>query len=157
MVRTVISVSSIEQHPSAQEASSKKPPFVRNAVDKSQHKPYKLSQAFRLAGEGIAYTFSHERNMKIHGIVAIFALILGFIVQLPPTDFAIIILCIMGVFTAECFNTALESVVDLVCPNYNDLAKHAKDVAAGAVLICAISAVVIACLLYIPAFLKLIS
>ena len=67
----------------------------------------------------------------------------------------VIILCIMAVLTAECFNTALESVVDLVSPTYADLAKHAKDAAAGAVLISAVGAVIVGCFLYIPAIIRL--
>ncbi len=57
---------------------------------------------------------------------------------------------------AECFNTALESVVDLVSPEYPELAKHAKDCAAGAVLVCALGAVVVAAAVFVPRLLALI-
>lgn len=146
-----------QQPPDAAHPSCKDEHFVRNAESKAHHEPYNLRCAFRFAREGIGYTFAQERNMKIHGLAAVFALILGFLLHLSPAELAIIILCIMAVLTAECFNTALESVVDLVSPTYADLAKHAKDAAAGAVLISAVGAVIVGCFLYIPAIIRLLS
>lgn len=145
-----------QQHPhEANTPSCKDQHFVRNAESKAHHDPYDLRCAFRFAREGIAYVFSQERNMKIHALAAVLALTSGFLLRLSTTELAIIILCIVAVFASECFNTALEAVVDLVSPTYADLAKHAKDAAAGAVLICAIGSVIVGCLIYIPAIIRL--
>ncbi len=61
-----------------------------------------------------------------------------------------IVICIVLVLAAECLNTAVESVVDLVSPDYAELAKHAKDCAAGAVLVCALGAVAVAAAVFVP-------
>ena len=58
--------------------------------------------------------------------------------------------CLVLVLAAECLNTAVESVVDLVSPDYAELAKHAKDCAAGAVLVCALGAVAVAAAVFVP-------
>ena len=116
-----------------------------------------LGAAFRWAGAGVAHAFITQRNMKIHGAIAVCALIVAAFLGLSPVKWAIIVACIVAVFAAECFNTALEALVDLVTDEYATLARIAKDCAAGAVLICAIGAVVIGLLIYIPAFIDLLS
>ena len=60
------------------------------------------------------------------------------------------ILCIAAVFAAECVNTAIESVVDLVSPEYHELARRAKDCGAGAVLVFAVVALVVAAVVFGP-------
>lgn len=91
-----------------------------------------------------------QRNMKIHVALAVVAVLLGFSFAIDAASWAAIVLCIAVVFAAECFNTAIEAVVDLVSPNYHELARHAKDCAAGAVLICALAAVVVALVVFAP-------
>jgi diacylglycerol kinase len=71
-------------------------------------------------------------------------------------EFALLILTIMIVVSAELLNTALEIVVDLASPTYHPLARAAKDVAASAVLICAILSVVLGLVLFLPHLLPLI-
>lgn len=114
-----------------------------------------LKDAFSHAGDGVIHAFK-ERNMRIHLAFAIAAILLGLVLRVDQAAWLAIVICIALVFALEVLNTALESVVDLVSPDYHELAKHAKDCAAGAVLIAAVGSLVVACIVYIPAFLRLI-
>ncbi|WP_139652975.1 diacylglycerol kinase family protein [Raoultibacter phocaeensis] len=124
--------------------------FVRNAKDKSQGTRFPLGSAFTCATCGFAHAFKTQRNMKIHLAVAIVAVILGAVLGIDALGWAAIAICIALVFAAECMNTALEAIVDLASPEYSELAKHAKDCAAGAVLVSAVGSVVVALFVYIP-------
>lgn len=124
--------------------------FVRNARDKSAGTSFSLVSAFRCAGQGLVYAFVTQRNMKIHAPVALVALALGAVLSLSVAEWAAIIICIALVFAFECMNTAVESVVDLVSPEYSELARHAKDCAAGAVFVCALAALVVGVVVFLP-------
>lgn len=129
--------------------------FVRNARDKSQGTRFPLGNAFGCATCGIAHAFKTQRNMKIHCAVALAAAVIGVVLAIEPLGWAAIAVCIALVFASECMNTALEAVVDLVSPEYSELAKNAKDCAAGAVLVCAIGSIVVAAFVYVPPLLSL--
>ena len=109
--------------------------------------------SFRHAFRGWAHVLRTQRNAWIHSAIAIFVLIAGLWIGLPPRDWAVIALTAALVFTAEFINTAVEAAVDLVSPQAHPLAKVAKDVAAGAVLICALAAIAIGLLILGPPFL----
>lgn len=106
--------------------------------------------SFAYAISGMIYTIKHERNMKIHSIVAIVVIILSWIYHLSAIEWMFISFAICGVLALELVNTALERVVDLVTKDFHPLAKQAKDVAAGAVLLYAILSVVIGCIIFLP-------
>jgi len=111
-----------------------------------------LSASFRYAWSGIAYSFRTQRNFRIHLVLGTIAVGLCVWLALPSTTLAIVILTIGVILALELLNTALEAVVDLcVGQTYHDLAKTAKDCAAGAVLLAAIAAVGVACMLILPA------
>lgn len=129
--------------------------FVRNAKDKQVGERFSLGRAFSCAASGVAHAFKTQRNMKIHLAVALLAAVLGIALQIQPWGWAAIVVCIVSVFAFECANTAIEAVVDLVSPEYSELAKHAKDCAAGAVLVCAAGAVAVAAIVYIPPIMAL--
>lgn len=131
--------------------------FVRNRADKDARARFSLGRAFSCAWGGIAYTTRTQRNMKIHFAVAAVAVVLGVVLAIDALSWAAIAVCIAVVLAAECLNTALESVVDLVSPGYAELAKHAKDCAAGAVLLCAVGAVAVAVAVFVPRLLALLS
>lgn len=114
-----------------------------------------LLQAFKYALSGIAYSFVSQRNMKIHVVFALLAVILGFVLSIDWVAWLAVLGCIALVLAAEVMNTALESVVDLVSPEYTELAKRAKDCAAGAVLILAIFSLIVACIVFGGAFLQI--
>jgi diacylglycerol kinase len=102
-----------------------------------------LAQSFRHAFEGLSYVLRSERNARLHLLAALAIISLGLWLRLPPTEWALIIAAISLVFAGEMLNTVVELTVDLVMPDENPLAKHAKDVAAGAILVAAVTAVVI--------------
>ena len=109
-----------------------------------------LTQSFRCAFTGLEYTVRTQRNARIHVSIAVLAVIAGLVLDLPGSDWAIIGLTMGFVFVAEMFNTVMETVVDLATEEYHPLARQAKDVAAGAVLIAAITAVAVGILILAP-------
>jgi len=98
-------------------------------------------KSFKCAVTGIIYGLKTQRNIIIQLSIAIIAIALGVFFKISRIEWAIIIFTISFVIFAEMINTAIESTVDLVTEEYNEKAKIAKDVAAGAVLISAINAV----------------
>ena len=107
-------------------------------------------RSFVYAWAGIVYTVRTQRNMRIHISLAVLAIAAGIWLRIAPIEFAMIFVAITGVVISEMINTVAEACVDLATQEYHPLAKVAKDVAAGAVLLSAMLAVVIACFVYIP-------
>ena len=110
----------------------------------------KLINSFKYAIEGIISSFKTERNMKIHVLAMIVVIALGFFFKLDKVEWCFIIIAIVSVISAELFNTAIETVVDMVSPERNPKAKLAKDIAAGAVLVVAIGAAIIGFIVFGP-------
>ena len=110
-----------------------------------------LFTSFRYAWAGISYAFTTQRNFRVHTGLGIAAMILCWALRVSTVEIAVICLTIGAVLVMEILNTALESLVDLtVGQTYHELAKVAKDCAAGAVLMAAIVALLIAALIFIP-------
>ena len=118
----------------------------RKVVEKSK----KLINSFKYAIQGILSSFKTERNMKIHIFVMILVIIAGVILKINKYEWIACILCFAIVISGELFNTAIETVVNMVMPYKNDKAKIAKDIAAGAVLTLAIGAAVIGVIIFVP-------
>ncbi len=116
-----------------------------------------LFVSFKYAWSGIVYAFQTQRNFRVHVIVGTLAICLGVFLHLSPVEMAVIGLTIGLVLVMELLNTAIESVVDLTVKQaYHELAKIAKDCAAGAVLVSALAAVLVAGILLLPPLVKLI-
>ncbi|MGB3494612.1 MAG: diacylglycerol kinase family protein [Elainellaceae cyanobacterium] len=114
-----------------------------------------LFVSFKYAGAGLTYAFRTQRNFRIHVVLGSVAIALSLYFQLSSTEIAIMGLTVGGVLTMELINTALESVVDLtVQQTYHELAKIAKDCAAGAVLISAVVSILVAGVLLVPPLLE---
>lgn len=109
-----------------------------------------LVTSFKYAFLGIWYVVRTQRNARIHLSVAFVVVVLGLWLGLSRTEWAIIVLTIGLVLVAEAFNTVAEAAVDLATAEYHPLAKNAKDVAAGAVLLMAMAAVVVGLLILGP-------
>jgi diacylglycerol kinase (ATP) len=109
-----------------------------------------LIAAFRYAFAGIWYLLSTQRNAQIHILIGACAVALGLTLGLERWEWLAIVLVSAMVLAAEGVNTAIEAAVDVATSAYHPLAKVAKDVAAGTVLICAIAAVIVGCLVFIP-------
>lgn len=110
----------------------------------------KVIYSFKYAMEGIIASFKSEKNMKIHVLAMLVVIIIGFILRLNLIEWSICIILFALVISGELFNTAIETIVDMVMPEKNDMAKLAKDVSAGAVFVLAIAAVVIGMVIFIP-------
>lgn len=110
----------------------------------------RLYNSFKFAFNGLWYVLYNEKNMHIHLIACVLCLFLGYILKLSGVEWCIIFLCIALVSVTETINTAIETAINLVSPNYNLLAKQAKDVAAGAVLLASIIACIIGCIIFLP-------
>lgn len=110
-----------------------------------------LFTSFKYAWAGISYAFTTQRNFRVHTGLGIAAMILCWALHVSTVEIAVICLTIGAVLVMEILNTALESLVDLtVGQTYHELAKVAKDCAAGAVLMAAIVALLIAALIFVP-------
>jgi len=108
------------------------------------------AKSFRYAFAGISYVFRTQKNAQIHLFIVVVVLALTFWLSLPIDEIALVFLTIGMVLGAEFFNTAIEALVDLASPNHHPLAKIVKDVGAGAVLVCAIVAVLVGIILLGP-------
>ncbi|MEN1969366.1 diacylglycerol kinase family protein [Lentibacillus sp. N15] len=104
----------------------------------------------RFAWNGIMAVVKHERNFRIHIVVALLVMIVGVIVKLSVSEWLVLVLTIGFVLAMEMVNSAIETVLDYLKPEQHPMAKIIKDVAAGAVLIAAITSVVVGCLLFLP-------
>ena len=109
----------------------------------------KITDSFNHAIEGIVYTIRTQRNMKIHMAIAIFILLLSLFFDLTKVELLILFITITLVVVLEMINTAIEATIDVLANYYHPLAKIAKNVAAGAVLIAAINAIVVGYLLFL--------
>ena len=106
--------------------------------------------SFKYAFSGMWHVLRTQRNARIHLSLALVVIVLGLWLGLSRIEWAIIVLTIGLVLAAESFNTVAEAAVDLATAEYHPLAKIAKDVAAGAVLLMAITAVVVGILILGP-------
>ena len=106
--------------------------------------------AFRYAFAGLWHLFRTQRNAQVHLLIAACAIALGAFLGLARWEWLGLILTIALVLFAEGVNTAIEAAVDIAAPEFHPLAKVAKDVGAGAVLLCAIFAVIVGCVVFLP-------
>ena len=106
--------------------------------------------------DGIEYTINHERNFKIELFFAIAVTIMSFILKVSIIEWGILVLVISMVLALEMINTAIERCVDLVTKEYKELAKNAKDIAAGAVLVMSMFSVVIGIIIFLPKIMNLL-
>ncbi len=109
----------------------------------------KYLRSFGYAFEGII-TASKEQNMKSHVLSAIIVILAGYFTGLSRIEWYIVLLLIALMLALEMINTAIERVVDLASPDIHPLAKQAKDIAAGAVLVFALFSAIIGLLIFLP-------
>ena len=112
-------------------------------------KVHKLVDSFNYAIDGLVYALRTQRNMRIHFVMALVALILSVIFDISKIELLILLLTISLVIITEIINTAIETVVDLYTREYHPLARIAKNVAAGAVLFAALNAVVVGYIIFL--------
>lgn len=107
-----------------------------------------MFDSFNYAINGIIYGIKTQRNLKIHCAAALGALLLSLFYNFSKIELLILLFTIVIVIVTEMINTAIEKVVDMIVDTYHPLAKIAKDVAAGAVLISAVNAIIVAYILF---------
>ncbi|CAA9464288.1 MAG: Diacylglycerol kinase [uncultured Rubrobacteraceae bacterium] len=114
---------------------------------KGARKPSKgqqgVGRSFEHAYRGVVSAVRTQRNMRFHVLAAVGVLVLSLLVGVSELELAVLVLTILLVFVTEMLNTAMEFVVDLVTTEYHPLAKLAKDVSAGAVLVSSVGAVLV--------------
>lgn len=113
-------------------------------------KTKKLTNSFKYAFEGIIAAFKAERNMKIHVAIMLMVICVGILLKINCLEWIICITMFAIVIAGELFNTAIETIVDMIMPNKNEMAKKAKDISAGAVLILAIGAAIVGLIIFVP-------
>lgn len=115
----------------------------------------KLFRSFGFALTGMKELIRSEQNARIHLFISICVIIAGFLFRLAAWEWCVVSLCIGLVFAAEAFNTVIEKLVDHLFPHKHETARLAKDIAAGAVLFCAVMSVVCGIILFLPKLLSL--
>ncbi|MCS6777093.1 MAG: diacylglycerol kinase [Chloroherpetonaceae bacterium] len=114
----------------------------------ARQRPGKGISGFKHAQEGILYCFRTQAHMRYHFYIMVAVLLSGLLLNLDNRDMLVLVFAVTLVIVAEMFNTAVEAVVDLITENYNPIAKLAKDVAAGAVLLAAMNAIIAGILIF---------
>jgi len=110
----------------------------------------KRIKSFYYAWNGIKYTTKSQHNMWIHLAIMCLTVVLGVFFQLDFIEWAFISLAAGIVLLSEIFNTAIELTIDIIFPEYNKKAGLVKDIAAGAVLVAAITSVIIGLTIFLP-------
>lgn len=111
---------------------------------------HKRLKSFVYAFQGLGSFLKKEHNAWIHCLAIVIVVLAGFYYHITTTEWCIVLLCFGLVLSAEAFNTAIERLVNLVSPDFHPIAGDVKDVAAGAVLICAIASAIIGCIIFVP-------
>jgi diacylglycerol kinase len=122
----------------------------------SRRKP-SFWQSLQIALHGVSYVLRTERNAQIEGMIALLAIGLGLLLKITAVEWAIVFVLIGLVLALEILNTAVEAVVDLTIDHYHELAKIAKDAAAGSVLLMAISSIAVGIAIFGPRLWRLFS
>ncbi len=153
-----MSVSSGPARPDAHEpAGTPRGPSAPPIPPTSRGEVAAFLNSFAYAWRGLVYAVRTQRNARVHMVLGAAAIILGLLLRISPVEFALIFVAITLVFIAEMFNTVAEACIDLVTQEYHPLARIAKDVAAGAVLLNAMLSVAIGLLVFVPHLLPLAS
>ncbi len=105
---------------------------------------------FGHAARGIREAAASQRNFRFHLFATALVVVAGIVIGISPTEWAVLMLAAGMVLAAECFNTAVEYLTDLVSPQYHELARKTKDLAAGAVLLVAVAAAAAGLLVFGP-------
>lgn len=106
--------------------------------------------SFKTAVSGIAWAIRTQPNFRVHLVLSVFALTLGWLFDVTAVEMLILVFTIVLGLSAEMINTAIESMTDLITREWRQEAKIAKDVSAGMMLITAVGAVIIAAIIFIP-------
>ena len=113
-------------------------------------------RSFLFALQGFRTALRQERNIKVMLAVGAFAVAMGLILRIDAVSWAVVLVCCGMVIAAELLNTAIETVVDLVSPEFHPLAGQAKDIAAAASWVLSLTAAVVGVIVYANALIRLL-
>ncbi len=111
-------------------------------------------RSFSLAGQGVWHVVRTQRSMRVHLLAGLAAVTAGLTLRIDAVDWACVLAAIGLVLTAEALNTVVEALVDLCTDEFHPLAKAAKDMAAGAVLISSAAALGVGIAVFLPRLLR---
>ena len=120
-----------------------------------KHPTFKRS--FMFAVQGFRMALATERNIRIMLGGMAFAVVMGLVLRIDALGWACVLLCCGGVIVTELLNTAIETVVDLVSPEFHPLAGRAKDIAAAASWIMCLTSVIVGLIVYVRALIALLA
>jgi len=125
-----------------------------NMPNKQQHPPpgfwEKEANSFGYAFRGIWQALRHEWHLQIHAFCTLGVLVCSWYLGLTIAEWCLVIFAIGMVLAAEIFNSAIEQLTNIASPQFNAAAGRVKDMAAGAVLVAAITAAAVGCLVFLP-------
>ena len=110
----------------------------------------KFLRSFTYAFKGIGTAFKSEFNLRFHCIATLIVIFAAILFQINRMQFCVLMLCCGFVITAEVFNTAIETLTNLVSPAQSEIARKTKDIAAAAVLIAVITSVIVGVIIFLP-------
>jgi diacylglycerol kinase (ATP) len=114
----------------------------------STRRPPGILDSFNYAFEGIIHTLRTQRNMRIHLAVAFIVLVTALIVNVTKLELIALLISITFVLIAEMINTAVEAAIDIATTSFDPMAKLAKDIAAGSVLIASVNSLAVGYLVF---------
>ena len=115
----------------------------------------KRLKSFTYAFNGLKVLFAEEHNSRIHLFATVCVIIAGALLKLSVLEWAAVAFAVGLVFSGEIFNSAIEDLSDVVCPERDDRIKKVKDLAAAGVLVNAIAAATIGLLVFLPKIIQL--
>ncbi len=121
---------------------------------KNQNHLRKRANAFHFALSGLGSAWKSELHFRLQSFAAIAVLVLGIYLELTIWEWCIILMCIGGVLSMECVNTALEKLCDHLHPEIHPAIKSVKDISAAAVLIASITALTCGMIIFLPYLLQ---
>ena len=126
--------------------------------ESSSHSPifWGRLRSFKYAGQGVAFMLRTQHNAWIHAAISVVVIAGGLLFGVSASEWCWLVLAMASVWTAESFNTAIEIIVDIASPHYRPAAGRAKDVAAGAVLLCSVGALVVGLIIFLPRLLAFV-
>jgi diacylglycerol kinase (ATP) len=119
-------------------------------MDKKKFAFQKKLAAFKYAFHGVRLLLRYERNIRLHCLAGICAVLAGFLLNISATEWLAVVVACGCVFAAEALNTAIERLADVVSPEYSEAIRKVKDLAAAGVLFVAFAAAIMGMIIFLP-------
>ena len=107
-------------------------------------------RSFLYAFAGLRLLLREEHNARIHATITVLVVVAGIVLRVSPVEWGVLVICIGMVLAAEAFNSAIERICDYLTTEHDDRIRDIKDLAAGAVLLCAIATAVVGVVIFLP-------